>query len=1010
MNKGQKSQKEIAEELAYIKSQINSLAMRGHYSECIKMIDSNIGYIYKHERWPEAITGLLKTYARCFPTLNRSETFEEYILDILDKNAVPKVFIKYINRSDFSWSSAVLREVCIKAKEEKELEDALDYVDIAIKVDPANSNHFLLKAWVLEDMGRNSEAFKMYENALELNSTNYKATEGIIKYYLSIKDYSAAVKYADRALEKNENEPDIIMLKADILSEMEQYENAVELYDKLIDMKPYNADYVCKKALCILASGNEVKAITFLRQALALNEKHEPVLEKLTVLLSDKKPLAALTYAASLAALNPEEVKYAFYRADLLLKTGSFEMAAKEYKKLLQKVPDSARANGGLAFSVLKDEPQRAVRYFNHACELEPDNAAYYFGRAEAYFALDNCAEAIRDYKKVTGLNKSSDKSYYKLGCLHQDIDFKLAVDYFNKAISINDKNPNYLAGKAAALLNMGESETALDILDIAVRMDPGNAQLHYTIGRELQKTGSRASALLHYRHAVNIYPGLSGAHFRIAELLMYSDPDTALLHINSAIGLDVANPRQYYLKSLIICEITENERVLDKMLENYEYGEDDANEYGEDSKSLRQILAGEGFSVALKTIDRAIQLKPAENEFLCFRAQLYFRLGHMKKAVEDYEKILKTDKASAEALFGLGQIYAESNAEKALKYIDKAIAINEEGARYYTLKGCILAEDGHSLDESIACFDRAIALDKLEYTPLLYKARLLDKHGDIFKAVENYRRAILINPNCEEALLSIITILLDIKPMHSIGYIAHLAKLYPARFLPHVLMAKAHFKTGSTRPAEEETARALELAEESAQCYYSIAKLLKGVNNALAYESAVKAAEAEPENPIYMLALSEMYTENKDYENAYSCLKKITEADKDNIMAYYKKAEILYIQKDISALKQLDEVLLRDKSNVKALMLKALVLEKTASPPDYKGALKAAEAAVKAARLDIDVREKYAGLLLKNNLLIKYAVEKAKLRQLKLQDKKARQEIQNTPEIDFKMFEEPEQ
>jgi len=140
-------------------------------------------------------------------------------------------------------------------------------------------------------------------------------------------------------------------------------------------------------------------------------------------------------------------------------------------------------------------------------------------------------------------------------------------LGYYDKAIAIAPENPVYHAEKGMLLAEAGREKEATDCLNTACKYDPGNAQLHVDLGMLLQKAGNRASAVKNYQEAVSLDPNLLPAHKGLAELLEASEPEKALIHVNSAIGLDIENHAQYFfLKSQIIQRLTGDRRGLEEL------------------------------------------------------------------------------------------------------------------------------------------------------------------------------------------------------------------------------------------------------------------------------------------------------------------------------------------------------------------------------------------------------------------------------------------------------------
>ena len=74
----------------------------------------------------------------------------------------------------------------------------------------------------------------------------------------------------------------------------------------------------------------------------------------------------------------------------------------------------------------------------------------------------------------------------------------------------------------------------------------------------------------------------------------------------------------------------------------------------------------------------------------LLLKAKTYFKQKNYKKALIHYDKILKLDSQSIEALSMKGQIFFENkDYENAIKYFNKALKINPKQSKI--LLGCLM-------------------------------------------------------------------------------------------------------------------------------------------------------------------------------------------------------------------------------------------------------------------------------------------------------------------------------
>ncbi|MDL2234116.1 tetratricopeptide repeat protein [Ruminococcaceae bacterium OttesenSCG-928-L11] len=994
-----KSNAERDEELGFLRQQCSSLVMRGRYTECAKLLEDNMAALYDYERWPENFFSTLKSYQRCYPALNHSEPLEEYMESLLKKKGLPFVFARFFKTPPEKWSGDYFREQAIDCKTGGKFEEALAWCDLAIKVDHLSSNLFLLRGWILEDLERGPDAVTAFERALDLNESNYKASQGIARQYAA-SNLNKALTFLNEAIDKHPAEPGFQAEKAAVLEKDGKREAAIECYDKAAELDPYNPEYVYRKGELLLADNKEAQAVVLFKRAVALNERHCPSLYCLAILNERTQPTAALEYITTVVAMEPANWDAALLRAHLLRRKGDFAGAIDQYQVVLEADPKRLAALSGIAYCYLRTDPEKALECYTRAVELDSRNAAYHMGKGRAHEGLAQTAQAIEAYKIVTGLDKNNHKPYGRLGELHKETDIPAALGYFEKAIALDLENAEYHAEKAKLLLRQGKEQEAMESFNTACRYDPGNAVLHYDLAVLLQKAGNRASALKNYREAVHLSPTMVPAHRNIAEMLLYSEPETALDAINTAIGIDVANPSHYFLKSRIISQFLGNTRALEQLrLRSVGMEDDGSGSYDE----LEEMLGGGCLKVALIHCNRAIELAPANTSYLCERANLFYRMGQQNKALEEYQRLLKADPRNHEALYGLGCILSAQKDKKALEYLDKAISIAPDIARYHTEKALFLGRDPDKYDQALASYDAAIPLDTWDATPSLEKARLMDAHGDIYGAMDSYRRALLINHNCLPATARMGELLIDRNPDAALAYCNQAVLLDPETGWHYIVRARIQAARGKAEESEADAQYAIELGKGSAEVYYALAKAYGEEYPEQSLRFGLIAVEKKPENGDYHFLCGSRYLERDELETAGRYFDKAMSLGVKEGNFQEKAVELLYRQRSPQALKAMESI----PDTISAVLLKAKIYREIPEPPMLEEAISYLAGGIKLYPNDIGLRELYVEYLSEKRSLFKVPVEKAKLERLRRKLQKEAEALTRMAEISFESEEE---
>jgi tetratricopeptide (TPR) repeat protein len=934
------SLREAMEEVAFLRQQCGSLSMRGHYAECAKLIEENLELVYRTERWPENFFSFLKPYQRCYPALGHGDSLEEHVEKLLRKHGIPGILAGFFRSPPAAWSGEHFRDRAVDAKTAGQCGEALDWCDLAIKVDAASSNLYLLRGWILEDLDRGAEAVAAFERALELNETNYKASQGIARQY-GRTNLKKALEFIENAISRYPDEPGFLAEKGAVLLKLGKSEEAMACFEKAADIDPYNPEYVYQKGELLLAADKEMAAITQYKRAIGLSDRHVPSLLRMAGLVRQKQPMAALSYITTVTNQEPANREAALLRAQLLTRTGDNPGAIQQYQALLELDENNAEAYAGLASCTLHRDAAHALEYYEKAIGLAPRHAAYQRGKAQALELLGENAKAIEAYRAVLSLDRRSDIAQYRLGLLLAENDREAALAAFEKAIAIAPETGEYHAERGRILLALHREKEAADSLSKACQYDPGNAAYHYELGVLLQQAGNRASSVKNLREAVSLAPSLAPAHRGLAELLLYSEPEDALTHINAAIGLEVANPSHYFLKSRILTRFRDDARALAVLRTRLEAAKDSGDEAYDEIGSL---LRGGSLQVAMIHLGRAIELDPQNNAYLCERAHLLYRMGQSGKALAQYQELLKKDANNHEALYGVGLILAAKKDKKALDSFDKAIARSPSTARYHASKAAFLAKNPDTYREAIRCYDTAIPLDTWNYEPILEKATLLDDNGDTYPAIAAYRRVLLVNPNCLPAARRLGELLCDLRPDAAYHYIQHAITLAPEDADLPIRRARILLARGKEEEAAAACAHLLEEAGASPALLFRLAAAFADRYPEFAYPYALAAAEKDPKNGGIQFLCGNILLEREDLSGAHAFYARAAALGVKEGGVREKAVELLYRQGLPEALEAAETL----PATAEGFILKAKIYDEVADPPRTAEAVGLLTAAVK--------------------------------------------------------------
>ena len=216
-------------------------------------------------------------------------------------------------------------------------------------------------------------------------------------------------------------------------------------------------------------------------------------------------------------------------------------------------------------------------------------------------------AEAL--YCEVLRIQPAQPDALHLLGLIaHQVGQFRVALDFFEKAIRINPRYEVYFSNRGNTLKALQEYEAALASFDQAIRLKPDYADAYFNRGVVLQEMQRHLEALESYDRALALQPALAQAH----------------------------NNRGNVLRTL---------RRYQEALESFEkaaqLNPQSADAYNNCGNVLLDLQA---FQAAAERYDQALRLEPQLVQAHTNRAVAHLELKNYREAMASLDRALATE------------------------------------------------------------------------------------------------------------------------------------------------------------------------------------------------------------------------------------------------------------------------------------------------------------------------------------------------------------------------------
>jgi len=213
--------------------------------------------------------------------------------------------------------------------------------------------------------------------------------------------------------------------------------------------------------------------------------------------------------------------------------TSGFMDSQEDKNELAQKKFREALQFGSLNQKI---KMQKAL---NEAIELNPNDENFHLYLGRIYLQDGNIDKAESAFVKCVQLNDRLKDAYQPLALIYmQKKDWKKAVQYFDKDLSISGtRNPQQVYNwLALSHYNLGEIELAEIAWKKALHIKD-NAAIRLNLGLAYRDSSKFELAKDSLQKALKLKPGISQAHFELAELfIMENNKEKAKEHFKKAI------------------------------------------------------------------------------------------------------------------------------------------------------------------------------------------------------------------------------------------------------------------------------------------------------------------------------------------------------------------------------------------------------------------------------------------------------------------------------------------
>lgn len=444
------------------------------------------------------------------------------------------------NHDQYFFDSDAFEGIIDYYGEKEEIDKASQVVEYALNQHPLSAILHIKKAQICLQKADYNTATACLDKAesLDPSAEEIPFLRGNICEYQM--DYDNAILEYEKTLQNPSKYEEILSEiyahLAFVYQQKERYEDSLKMYKKILEQDAENQDAIYGITYCYDVLNRREDALKYLNQlidrnaysyvawynlgiAYALLEMHEKAIEAFDYAILIKEDYAIAYYSKGDALSNLERyedaikiyleaLEYGMPKAEIYCALGEcyenldkMSEARDYYKKAVKLNPFMAEALYGIGVTL--DQEERffeASFFYQKAVDIDAINADYWFSLAEAKFNIGDIETAKNAFTNVTQLNPTDTEAWINLATIHvNEENFGQAVTVILEGIQNNSDCADLYYRLCVYLLIVGETEEAINVLQVAYSLDKNKLQIIFELLPELHDNTTILDALTRF-------------------------------------------------------------------------------------------------------------------------------------------------------------------------------------------------------------------------------------------------------------------------------------------------------------------------------------------------------------------------------------------------------------------------------------------------------------------------------------------------------------------------------
>jgi len=417
------------------------------------------------------------------------------------------------------------------------------------------------------------------------------------------------------------------------------------------------------------------------------------------------------------------------------------------------------RYNLGLAL-VRTAKPEEAIQEFEAAAKISPDDPEVHSQLASVFEQQNQKERSQVELRKATELRRRSDQQA-QAGKLNNESNQYLlagnpqaAVEHYRRALKLNPGDAKLHYNLSLALDHLGDKPAEQNELETAIRLDPNLSVAHNQLGFLAVSDRRFAEAERDFKTAIQIDSKYAEAQNNLGVLYSQQGKDSEAAELfQQAIGNDPNFAKAYVNLGLTLAKqgaFPQAAQQFDLTLKI-----DPQNEAAYTALGMLQAKTGRGRE-AVDTFRKAVALAPnsadAHLNLGIALVDQYDRVGGFK----EFSEAVRLNPELPAAHYNLGRFFFENGKyEDAQRELESACRLqpNFASALYFL---ALTEKQNNQMERSTQFLRQVVTLNPQNADAQYLLGQNLERDGKTTEAVEHWKAAVQADPNHSQALYNL--------------------------------------------------------------------------------------------------------------------------------------------------------------------------------------------------------------------------------------------------------------